>query len=159
MKKIVCLFAITLVTSIGAQNALAMPQFKKAFAEKFAAKHPKKEFQSAVKKATCNACHVKGAKKTVQNEYGKLLAKLIEGDANKRYKAAKAKGSDAGKAELAKIMGELDKAFDKSLAAKSEAGKGPKYGELIKAGKLPVDPAKAEAAYKAEKAKAKSAGK
>ena len=55
-----------------------------------------------------------GAKKNVHNEYGKLLSKLIEGDAAKRKKKAKeAGGKDAEKEEIKKLLGELDKAFDK----------------------------------------------
>lgn len=140
------------------QSAHALPAFKKAFAAKYAAKHKSKDFQSAVKKASCNVCHVKGAKKNVQNEYGKLLNKLIPGDAKKRESEAKAKGGDAEKKkESAKILAELSKAFDKTFDLKSEKGKGPKFGELIKEGKLPVDLKKATEAYKAEKKKAESA--
>lgn len=152
MKNIIGLLVFTIALTC-TQSAMALPAFKKAFAEKYAKSHKSKEFQAAVKKASCNACHIKGAKKPVQNEYGKLLNKLIEGDANKRHKAAKAKGKADGDAELKKILGELDKAFAKAADTKSAAGKGPKYAEIMKEGKLPVDPAKAEAEYKAAKKK------
>ena len=154
MKAIVAALAVGTLAVAFSSDAQAMPQFKKAFTKKFVEKHKSKEFQSMAKKASCNVCHVKGPKKDVQNEYGKLLNKLIEGDANKRYKDAKKTGPSEGKAELEKILSELDKAFDKAGEMKSEAGKGPKFGEIIKAGKLPVDPAKAVAKYKEEKAKA-----
>lgn len=157
MKYLTALIAIVIAVA-STQSASALPPFKKAFAEKYAAKHKSKEFQAAVKKASCNACHVKGAKKDVQNEYGKVLNKLIEGDAKDRISAAGKKGAEEKKKESEKVMAELEKAFGKSFEMKSAAGKGPKYGELIKEGKLPVDLAKAEAAYKAEQKK-KAAGK
>ena len=94
-------------------------------------------------------------KKNVQNEYGKLLNKLIEGDADKIIKDAKKEGKEAGDKAKADILAALEKAFDKAAKEKSEKGKGPTYGELIKAGKLPVDVAKAQADYKAEQAKRK----
>ena len=82
------------------------------------------------------------------------MNKLIEGDAAKRKKKGKESGgSGAEKEELAKLLDELDKAFDKVGDAKSDGGKGPRYSELIKEGKLPVDPVKATAAYKASKKK------
>ena len=154
MKNIIAILVFTIFAAICIQDASAMPQFKKAFAEKYAAKHKSKEFQAAAKKASCNVCHVKGAKKTVQNEYGKLLNKLIEGDANKRLKAAKAKGKEAGAKELATILAQLDAAFEKASEENSDGGKGPTYAEIIKKGELPVDPAKAAADYKAAKKKA-----
>ncbi len=152
MKYLTALIAVVIAVAI-TQSASALPPFKKAFAEKYAAKHKNKEFQAAVKKASCNACHVKGAKKDVQNEYGKLLNKLIEGDAKDRIAAAGKKGADEKKKESEKVMAELDKAFAKSAEMKSAGGKGPKYGELMKEGKLPVDLEKAVAAWKAEQKK------
>ena len=86
------------------------------------------------------------------NEEGQL----IEGDAKDRITAAGKKSPGDKKTETEKIMAELAKAFDKSAEMKSAGGKGPKYSELIKEGKLPVDPAKPEAAYKAEKKKAEA---
>ena len=68
MKNIVGILVFAFVTVIGTQDTMALPQFKKAFAEKYAAKHKSKEFQTAAKKASCNVCHVKGPKKTVQND-------------------------------------------------------------------------------------------
>lgn len=155
MKNLIGMIAFTILASCLTQEAHALPDFKKAFANKYAAKHESKDFQAAVKKASCNACHVKGAKKNVQNEYGKLLNKLIEGDADKIIKDAKKEGKEAGDKAKADILAALEKAFDKAAKEKSEKGKGPTYGELIKAGKLPVDVAKAQADYKAEQAKRK----
>lgn len=153
MKNLIGMIAFTMLAGLLTQEAQALPDFKKAFASKYADKHESKDFQAAVKKASCNACHVKGAKKNVQNEYGKLLNKLIEGDAENIIKEAKKEGKEAEEKAKAEIMAALEKAFDKAANEKSEKGKGPTFGELIKAGKLPVDVDKAQADYKAEQAK------
>ena len=64
MKNIVGILVFAMVTAIGTQNAMALPQFKKAFTTKYVAKHNNKEFQATAKKASCNVCHVKGQKRT-----------------------------------------------------------------------------------------------
>lgn len=157
MKNVVGILVFSVVAvGFNTQTALALAEFKKAFSDKYAAKHKDKEYASRVRKATCNLCHIKGAKKEkgVHNEYGKLLDKLIEGNAKKRKADAKKEGgTDAEKKEKAKLLEELDKAFKKVEKEKSEGGKGPEYGKLIESGKLPVDIAKAAAKYKEEKAK------
>lgn len=161
MKKVIgILVSAFVVTGFCAQDALALPEFKKAFLDKYVKPHKSKELQTMAKKAGCNICHIKGSKdKHDQNEYGKLLNKLIEGDAKKRKTEAKNEGGlEAQKKEREKILAELEKAFAKVGETKSEGGKGPKFAELIKAGKLPVDPAKATAIFKAEQAKKKAAG-
>ena len=66
MRSVVGIVVFSLVAvTLGAQNALALTQFKKAFAVKYADTHKSAEFKTAVKKASCNVCHVKGAKKEV----------------------------------------------------------------------------------------------
>lgn len=152
MKNLIGIVVLVAVVA-GSPNAFALSKFKGAFYDKYAAKHDSKEFQSAVKKASCKACHVGGKKKrTMLNAYAKQLEKLIEGDANSRIKAAKKEGgTPASKAETEKVLAELDKAFAKVADMKSPSG--PKFGELLKEGKLPVDPKEAEAAYKARVAK------
>ena len=148
---IVCSFCIG---SFGAREALALSEFKKAFQKKYVDEHKSEEFKAAYKKASCNVCHVKGAKKSVQNQYGKLLNKLIEGEANARKKAAKAEGGVSGqKAEVKKLLDELEKAFHE-VAKKEKTKDGPTFGELLKEGQLPVDPVKAAEEYKKAKAKA-----
>lgn len=146
--------AAIVIVMASVQTTFAIAPFKTAFKEKYAAKHKSKEFQAAVKKASCNLCHVSKQKKPIQNEYGKLLNKLIPGDANARIKAAyKEGGSAAKKKETEVVLAQLAKAFDKAFETKSDGGKGPKYGELIKEGKLPVDMKKAVADFKAEQKK------
>ena len=154
MKRLVGVLVVALLGA-AATAVYAISPFKTAFKKKYIDTHKDKDFQSAAKKAGCNVCHVKGAtSKKVQNDYGKLLNKLIEGDANKRIKDAKKKSSSEGAAETKKVLAELEKAFEAVAKTKSESGKGPTYGELIKSGKLPVDLKKATAKYKEEKAKA-----
>jgi cytochrome c553 len=164
MKNLIGLLVFTFVI-VGSQDALALTQFKKPFAEKYAKNHKSKEFQDAVKKATCNACHVKGVNKKIRNEYGKVLSKLIEGNAKEYLAAEKAKGKKEEVASKKKILELFDKALDKAAEMKSAGGKGPKYGDLLKEGKLPVDLAKVDIAkakkeyaeLKAKEAKAKEA--
>lgn len=161
MKKFVgILVAACLLSGLNAQNAMAIAKFKTAFKKMYVDKHKSKEFQAAYRKASCNICHIKGAKsKAYRNDYGDLLAKLIEGNADKRIKEAKKKNSEEGKKVEAKILEAFDAAMKKVAKEKSEEGKGPTYGKLIESGKLPVDLAKATAKYKErlkkeEKAKA-----
>ena len=156
MKTLLSLLAICVATLAVAPDAMALTEFKTEFKKKFADTHKSKDFQLAVRKASCNVCHIAKAKKTVQNDFGKLLNKMIEGSAKERKAKAKEEGGKEGQdKEKAKLLEELNKAFDKIVKQKSEDGKGPTYGDLIKEGKLPVDPVKAAAKYKAEQAKKK----
>ena len=152
MRIVVGIVVFSLVTvTFNAQNALALTQFRKAFAAKYANDHKSDEFKVAVKKATCNVCHVKGAKKTFHNEFGESLKKLIEGDVADRRKKAKAEGGlTAYKAELVKILAELEVAFQKTEEVKSHTGQ--TFGERIKEGQLPVDLVWAQEQYKKKKA-------
>ena len=138
MKQFVLLGLTGLVSlSLGLPSAQAIAPFKKAFQEKYVDKSEHEELKASFKKASCNTCHVKGEAKEKRNDYGEELSKLIEGDANQRIKTAREAGSEAGKAETDKILKELDKAFD--TVAKKESKSKIKYGDLLKAGKLPVE--------------------
>ena len=136
--------------SFSASRASAMPEFKAAFKKKYIDTSKLDDFKSLANKTSCDVCHVKGAKKTVQNAYGKALNKLIEGDAADRKKSAKAEGGSEGEAkEKVKLLAELEKAFEE--VAKMKAPDGTlTYGELIKEGKLPVPVDEAVSAYKKE---------
>ena len=138
MKRIV-LFSLVclLLSSFTLPQACALAPFKKAFQEKYVDKSEHETLKASFKKASCNTCHIKGEGKEERNDYGDELAKLIEGDANQRIKSAREVGDDARKAETEKILKELDKAFDE--VAKKESKSKIKYGELLKAGKLPVE--------------------
>ena len=136
MKRIVTLSILCLaVLSWLVPSAHALAPFKKAFQEKYVDKSSHQELKDAFKTASCNTCHVKDQKKDVRNAYGDELAKLIEGDANKRMKEAGKNGDEARKAEEMKILQELEKAFEEVAKLKSKSGQ--TYGELIEAGQLP----------------------
>lgn len=135
MKRICLALLCSVAVLAFSSNVQALPPFKKAFSEKYVKTSDNADFQAAAKKASCNACHVKGEKKNVQNNYGTALNKLIEGDAKDRIAAAGKNGADAKKAETAKIMKELEAAFKKVEAMKSASGK--TYGEILKSGNLP----------------------
>jgi len=122
-------------------KAEAIAPFKKAFQQKYVDSSDDDAFKQAFKKTSCNTCHVKGEKKPVRNAYGDELAKIIDGNANERIKAAgKEGGSDGRKAETAKVLIELDVAFGKVEKVKSPSGQA--YGEMLKNGELPPPPAK-----------------
>jgi len=159
MKSVVGIVVLSLVAvTLSAQHALALTQFKKAFAVKYANDHKSDEFKATVKKAGCNVCHVKRAKKTVHNEYGESLKKLIEGDVADRRKKANAEGGlEASKAELVKILAELEVAFNKTEEVKSHTDQ--TFGERIQEGKLPVDLTWAQEQYKKKKAEEEAAKK
>ena len=127
------------LTALLTSPAMALPPFKKAFEARYADKEKMPEFAAVVRKEGCNVCHVKGEEKNVQNDYGKELNKLIEGDAKHRLDDAKANGTS--EEAQAKRLEELEAAFTKVEGMKSAAGE--KYGDLLKAGKLPA-PAPAE---------------
>lgn len=137
MKKFgITLIAAAVLAVTFASPASALPEFKKAFAEKYTDKDANEDYYNVVKKAGCNVCHVKGEDKDVRNAYGDELAKLIEGDAGKRKKDVKDESKEKKDAVKAKILEELEAAWD--TAAGKENADGTKFGELIKEGKLPV---------------------
>ena len=125
-----CVFALSLLTT----RAHALGEFKTAFQKKYV-DDGGAELKAGFKAASCNACHVKEQKKTVRNTYGEELAKLIEGSADARLKAAAKEGGDAArKAELEKLIEEVEKAFEE--VAKMKNKNGDVYGDLIKKGDM-----------------------
>lgn len=132
-----CVMACTAVCFLTPQVKAIAP-FKKAFQKKYVDPSDNEEFKGAFKKASCNTCHVKGEKKDKRNAYSNEIAKLIEGDANQRIKdARKEGGSDAAKQETAKVVQELEKAFEEVAKMKSKSGES--YGDIISSGKLPTE--------------------
>ena len=118
-------------------KASALPEFKKAFQEKYTDKAKNKEYYDKVRKAGCNVCHVKGQKdKSPQNAYGKELNKLIEGDAADRKKEA---GDDSDKKAEVKeqLLKELAEAFKKTENIKLPEQEQTVL-QRIKEGMLPV---------------------
>ena len=134
---VACMAAVAFISP----KAEAIAPFKKAFQQKYVDTTDNDGFKQAYKKTSCNACHVKGEKKTVRNAYGDELAKIIEGNANERIRAAgKEGGSDGRKAETEKVLKELDVVFGK--VEKVKAPSGQTYGEMLKNDELPPPPAK-----------------
>ncbi len=123
-----------------AQPVHAIAEFKKAFGARYTDKKKNEAYYTTVRKAGCYVCHVKrkGAKKEEQNAYGKLLNSLIKGDADDRIKAAKEKGTEEKKAEVKKLLEELDAAFTKLEKTKIKKDGKETWGDRIKASKLPV---------------------
>ena len=68
MKTLLSLLAICVATLAIAPDAMALTEFKTEFKKKFADKHKSKDFQLAVRKASCNVCHIAKAKKHDQTE-------------------------------------------------------------------------------------------
>jgi hypothetical protein len=135
-RKVAILITLFGTSLLVAKPAMALPAFAKAFKAVYFAPSENDEFKKAIRKANCNICHVKGEKKDVNNEYGEKIAELIEGDAKHRWDDAKKIGEEEGKAELEKLVAELDEALTKVAEMKNSDGK--KYGEILAAGELPV---------------------
>jgi hypothetical protein len=122
------------------ETASAMPPFRKAFEDKYIQGKADPAFEAAYKKALCNLCHVQGKPKTENNLYGQELAKLIQGNANARMKAATALGEAAKEAEAKKLLEELEAAFAKVEKVKVDpkSAASPTFGDRMKQGMLPA---------------------
>ncbi len=137
MKSRMSMFVSMIVCLCFATQVLAVAQFKKPFEEKYVKDSGNEEFQQAFKKLSCNTCHVDDKKRDWVNAYGKALAELIPGNAKDRQDAAKEISAEARKAEDAKLVAELEAAFEKVEALKSPSG--VTWGELFKSHMLPSD--------------------
>jgi hypothetical protein len=113
----------------------ALTQFKTAFQKKYVDDNGNEAFKAAFTKATCNTCHIDKKVKKERNPYGDEIAKLIDGSADARLKAATKQGPAARAEELKKLLEEFDKALDE--VAKMKNADGELYGDRIEAGKLP----------------------
>lgn len=135
MKKVCSLIVTAAVAAAGSAGvAHALPPFKKAFEEKYVEPSDNDVFKDTFKKASCNACHVKGEPKDVNNVYGEALAALIVGSAKDRL--AESRDNGTKDAVEAQVLKELQEAFGKAESAKAD-GAAESFGDLIKAGKLP----------------------
>lgn len=101
--------------ALSASPAFAVKQFYDEFKEVYVNEGGLDA--SMVAKAKCNICHVKGEKKKVKNDYGKLLDDLLD------------RKKDAKNPE------KIREALEQVAAMKSPSGK--TWGEMIKEGKLP----------------------
>lgn len=108
--------------------AHAQPPFFEKFQDMYGRNAPP-DFQEKIKAMKCNICHVKDEPKKVHNEYGEALKKA--GLSKQQAKDLKdpAKAAQANK--------DIEEAFKKVEEQKNS--KGEKFGDRIKAGKLPVE--------------------
>lgn len=84
---------------------------------------------------TCYLCHVKGEDKDVRNDFGKMIAKELEGkDVSARLEAAKEEDADTKEQVTEEVVNDFLAAFKKIEAKTSPSGK--TYGALLKAGEL-----------------------
>lgn len=145
--------ALSIVLSLIANLALALPPWKPKFKEMFVDDGPKSLQDAFADKVigSCKVCHVNGESKKVRNPFGQSLDALIEGNASERLKAAGKDSAAAKKAMQAKIDKEFLAALDKVLKLPSSSGGGT-YAARIKAGKLPFVPAPLNALSKEEAA-------
>jgi hypothetical protein len=77
------------------------------------------ELDDTVINNACNVCHVKGKAKKMRNEYGQKLSDLLD--------------VKTDKTNTKKIKESIEK------VSKMKSSKGPTYGELLKAGRLPAE--------------------
>jgi hypothetical protein len=139
MKRVVLAMLVGVVfVCMTAPNAFALTEFRNEFKKKYLDTHKDEAFKKLAKNESCKVCHIDKKKKSVDNmnEYGKQLAKLVEGSAAQRKKDAKDEGGTAAeKVEKEKLIKEILKAFDEVAKMKSEAG--DTFGDRIKNGLLP----------------------
>jgi len=127
MKKVVVLIGCALVgLSFSANRATAFPQFAKEFTAVYCADSADEAFVAVVKKAKCNVCHDPNKKtedgkssKKFKNAYGMALDELLTKDDKK------------DKEKIHKAL--------KTVEEKKAEGADKTFGELIQAGKLPVE--------------------
>ncbi len=109
-----------------ASPVFATNEFSKEWKLSYAGDDAPAEFVSAVRKAGCNVCHVKGGKKEERNEYGRSLKEFLNKEDYSKEKLA-------ANPELAK---EIIAGFKKAGEKKSADGKA--FAAKIKAGELPA---------------------
>jgi len=127
----ICFAFVTMLAIAWLGRGAPQAKADNAYRVEFVAKYVKadsndakdKAFAAAVDKAKCAICH-EGKIKKNRNDYGKALAELLN------------RKTDVDNKE--KIQAALKKVESKRSDPKNE--KSPTFGELIKAGKLPVAP-------------------
>lgn len=125
MKRLAVMFGCLFLL---ATPAMAISEFGKQWKDEFLGDAASEDFKAAGRKAGCYVCHVKDQdKKKVRNEYGNAVQEYLKAaDFPKEY--LKANPEEA----KAKIL----EGFKK--AAEHESSDGEKFGEKIKANKLPA---------------------
>lgn len=127
MKNCWCaLAALTVVLT--ASPAWAVKPFNDAFIREYVKKDT--PFAAKVEAAKCNLCHVDGKPKKVRNEFGLAVSKHLKKDDVGTGKKIDPDTDDGKKAIAAGLA--------KALTEKRADGKS--FGDVIKAGELPVEP-------------------
>lgn len=132
-KRLLCraMFVAGVSLALLPANVLAVVQFQKQFALTYVKKDSDdpaaKEFESKVRKAKCNVCHL-GKDKKMLNVYGKALSELLD--------------HKKDKTDEEKIVNALKTVADKPSAP--DAPDAPTFGQLIEKGDLPA-PAEGDA--------------
>lgn len=128
LKKVVCSTVAMVIVANTVAPVLAVSKLKKAFATKYAGDEADDDFKKLVKKAGCYACHVKGEKKDVRNDYGKALAKAFEKNEFPLKDWEK---------DQEKYADKLEEIFKKVEGEKSGFEDHKTFGDRIKANLLP----------------------
>jgi len=120
---------VGVMVAVGAALASSPAFAIKQFADEFKAVYVKEgtPLAAEVEKAKCNVCHV-GKNKKDRNAYGNALAELLDKKTDKEDKE------------------KIRKALEQVAGMSSDPSKpdAPKFGDLIKEGKLPGGPVAAE---------------
>lgn len=120
MQRIVLATLVALVVAVGAPSALAIPQFQKAFEQKYIETHENAEFKKFVHdEAKCFVCH-QGKSKKNHNVYGEQVEELL---------------TKKDKDDTAKIMAALEEVGAMHIDPENEES--PTYADVIAEGKLP----------------------
>lgn len=132
MKKVLfCLILGAIAVVSTADQAYAIKPFMDVFVEQYNVKEPKtdadKALAAAVAEVKCNLCH-EGKSKKDRNAYGVAMDKLVD---KAEIVALLKEDKDKGEKTISEVLVKLE-------AEKSPSGE--TFGELIKAGKLPVAP-------------------
>lgn len=118
--------AYTAATLIFAPSAMAISAFNKQWKADYLGEDAPEDLKAAGKKAGCYVCHVKGEKKTVRNEYGDAVHKLLKKeDFSKEYLKEKPEEAAEKMTEGFKKAGEAKSSDGKAFAAKIAAGELP----------------------------------
>ena len=125
MKRMVLAFAVMGMVVGSTTPALAIKEFNDYWTKVHVEGSKDAAFKELATSAKCNICHVNGEKKTVRNEYGTTISKLVKAKELKPI----------AKSDPAKFEAAMNEAFEKAAAAKAKDGK--TFGEKIKAGQLP----------------------
>ncbi len=130
MKKATICLALIALGVVWLGRGVPQVSADKAFRDQFVTVYVKPDsgdpkdnaFAEAVEKAKCNICHVGKVKKN-RNDYGKALGEILSRKTDTENKE--------------KILAALKKVEAKQVNPKDD--KSPTFGDLIRAGKLPVE--------------------